>query len=74
MHRMIMMNNGSEVVNVPTLLQSYVVVSVISEKVAITVNIKIYECNDEGEYNEHISEVVQWCKAHNLLLNAAKTK
>ena len=27
---------------------------------------------DEGEYNEQIS--VQWCKAHNLLLNAAKTK
>ena len=25
-------------------------------------------------YNEQISEVVQWCKAHNLLLNAAKTK
>ena len=29
--------------------------------------------NDETEYNEQISEVVQWCKAHNLLLNAAKT-
>ena len=30
--------------------------------------------NDESEYNEQISEVVLWCKAHNLLLNAAKTK
>ena len=30
--------------------------------------------NDESEYNEQISEVVQWCKAPNLLLNAAKTK
>ena len=30
--------------------------------------------NDEHENNEHISEVVQWCKAHNLLLNAAKPK
>ena len=29
--------------------------------------------NDESEYNEHISEVVQWCKAHNMLLNVAKT-
>ncbi len=27
-----------------------------------------------SEYNEQISEVVLWCKAHNLLLNAAKTK
>ena len=30
--------------------------------------------NDESEYIEQISEVVLWCKAHNLLLNAAKTK
>ena len=30
--------------------------------------------NDESEYNEQISEVVQWCKVHHLLLNAAKTK
>ena len=30
--------------------------------------------NDDSEYNEQISEVVLWCKAHNLLLNAAKTK
>ena len=30
--------------------------------------------NDESEYNEQIYEVVLWCKAYNLLLNAAKTK
>ena len=30
--------------------------------------------NDESEYIEQISEVVLWCKAHNLLLNATKTK
>ena len=30
--------------------------------------------NGESEYNEQISEVVLWRKAHNLLLNAAKTK
>ena len=29
--------------------------------------------NNESEYNEHISEVVQWFKAQHLLLNAAKT-
>ena len=30
--------------------------------------------NDESEYNEQFSEIVQWCRAHNFLLNAAKTK
>ena len=39
-----------------------------------TVIVGLISNNDESEYNEHISEVVQWCKAHNLLLNATKTK
>ena len=39
-----------------------------------TVIVGLISNNDESEYNEQISEVVQWCKAHNLLLNAAKTK
>ena len=39
-----------------------------------TVIIGLISNNDESEYNDHISEVVQWCKSHNLLLNAAKTK
>ena len=39
-----------------------------------TVIVGLISNNDESEYNEHISEVVQWCKVHNLLLNAAKTK
>ena len=43
---------------------------------AILLNLvkSILSNNDESEYNEQISEVVQWCKAHNLLLNTAKTK
>ena len=41
-----------------------------------TVIVGLISNNDESEYNEQISEVVLWCrpKAHNLLLNAAKTK
>ena len=39
-----------------------------------TVIVGLISNNDESEYNEQISEVVQWCKDHNLLLNAAKTK
>ena len=39
-----------------------------------TVIVGLISDNDESEYNEQISEVVLWCKAHNLLLNAAKTQ
>ena len=39
-----------------------------------TVIVGLISNNDESEYNEQISEVVLWCKAHNPLLNAAKTK
>ena len=39
-----------------------------------TVIVGLITNNDESEYNEQISEVFLWCKAHNLLLNAAKTK
>ena len=39
-----------------------------------TVIVGLISNNDESEYNEQISEVVLWCKSHNLLLNAAKTK
>ena len=39
-----------------------------------TVIVGLISNNDESEYNEQISEVVQWCKVHHLLLNAAKTK
>ena len=39
-----------------------------------TVIVGLISNNDESEYNEQISEVVQWCKDHNLLLNDAKTK
>ena len=39
-----------------------------------TVIVGLISNNDESEYNLQISEVVQWCKANNLLLNAAKTK
>ena len=39
-----------------------------------TVIVGLISNNDESEYNEQISELVLWCKAHNLLLTAAKTK
>ena len=39
-----------------------------------TVIVGFISNNDEREYNEQISEVVLWCKAHNLLLNATKSK
>ena len=39
-----------------------------------TVIVGLISNTDESEYNEQISEVVLWCKAHNLLLNAEKTK
>ena len=39
-----------------------------------TVIVGLISNNDESECDEQISEVVQWCKANNLLLNAAKTK
>ena len=40
-----------------------------------TVIVGLISNNDESEYNEQISEVVLWCKAHNLLLlMSAKTK
>ena len=39
-----------------------------------TVIVGLISNNYESEYNEQISEVVLWCKAHNLLSNAAKTK
>ena len=39
-----------------------------------TVIVGLISNNDESQYNEQISEVVLWCKAHNMLLNAAKTK
>ena len=39
-----------------------------------TVIVGLISNNDESEYNDQISEVVQWCKAHNMLLNATKTK
>ena len=39
-----------------------------------TVIVGLISNNDESEYIEQISEVVLWYKAHNLLLNVAKTK
>ena len=38
-----------------------------------TVIVGLISNNDESENNEHISEVVQWCKAHNLLLRKLKS-
>ena len=35
-----------------------------------TVIVGLISNNDESEYNEQISEVVLWCKAHNLLLSS----
>ena len=35
-----------------------------------TVIVGLISNNDESEYNEQISEVVQWCKVHHLLLNS----
>ena len=36
-----------------------------------TVIVGLISNNDESEYNEQISEVVLWCKAQHMLLNAA---
>ena len=38
-----------------------------------TVIVDLISNNDESENNKHISEVVQWCKAHNLLLRKLKS-
>ena len=39
-----------------------------------TVIVGLISDNDETDYIKQISEVVQWCSSHNLLLNVSKTK
>ena len=39
-----------------------------------TVIVDLISDNDENDYIKQISEVVQWCSSHNLLLNVSKTK
>ena len=40
----------------------------------MTVIVGLISDNNDTEYIKQISEVIQWCGSHNLLLNVSKTK